>query len=233
MQNIIRIDLEGVNCYLLENNQKFILVDTGGHMFMDKQYTNRRNELVHELEKNGVNNSNLSMIVLTHGDNDHACNARYIRDKFHSKLAMHSSDVFMVEKSDPNCYKINSNYHSFLLNIGFKLLESKIKLLMEKVYKEFETFEPDILLEDNQPLPDFEGRIIHSPGHTPGSICILDNKGNLIAGDLFANNKKPSLGLNAKNFDEMKESARKILRNNALKIYPGHGEPFDAIKIRI
>lgn len=233
MQNIIRIDLEGVNCYLLENNQKFILVDTGGHMFMDKQYTNRRDELVCELEKNGVSSSNLNMIILTHGDNDHACNARYIRDRFHSKIAMHSSDVCMVEKSDPNCYKVNSKYQSFLLNIVFKLLEAKIKLLMEKVYKEFETFKPDILLEDNQLLSDFEGRIFHTPGHTSGSICILDNEGNLIAGDLFANNKKPSLGLNAQNFDEMKESARKVLKNNVLKIYPGHGEPFDSIRIRI
>ena len=176
MQNIIRIDLKGVNCYLLENNQKFILVDTGGHMFMDKQYTDRRNELVRELEKNGVNNSNLSMIILTHGDNDHACNASYIRDKFHSKIAMHAGDVFMVEKSNPNCYRVNSKYQSFLLNMVFKLLESKIKLLMEKVYKEFETFKPDILLEDNQTLAEFEGRIFHIPGHTPGSICILDNE---------------------------------------------------------
>ena len=233
MQNIIRIDLKGVNCYLLENNQKFILVDTGGHMFMDKQYTDRRNELVRELEKNGVNNSNLSMIILTHGDNDHACNASYIRDKFHSKIAMHAGDVFMVEKSNPNCYRVNSKYQSFLLNMVFKLLESKIKLLMEKVYKEFETFKPDILLEDNQTLAEFEGRIFHIPGHTPGSICILDNEGNLIAGDLFANNKKPSLGINAQNFDEMKESAIKILKNNVFKIYPGHGEPFDAIRIKI
>ncbi len=233
MQNIIRIDLEGVNCYLLENNQKFILVDTGGHMFMDKQYTDRRKELVRELEKNGVNNSNLSMIILTHGDNDHVCNASYIRDKFHSKIAMHSGDVFMVEKPEPNCYRVNSKYQSFLLNIVFKLLDSKIKLLMEKVYKEFEIFKPDILLEDNQTLLDFDGRIIHIPGHTPGSICILDDKGNLIAGDIFTNIKKPSLGINAQNFDEMKESARKILRNNTLKIYPGHGEPFDAVRIRV
>ena len=58
-------------------------------------------------------------------------------------------------------------------------------------------------------------------------------KGNLIAGDLFANNKKPSLGINAQNFDEMKESAIKILKNNVFKIYPGHGEPFDAIRIKI
>jgi hydroxyacylglutathione hydrolase len=235
MQHIIRIDLNGVNCYLLENNQKFILVDTGGHMFMDKSYNNRRSELVGELEKNGVNDSNLEMIILTHGDNDHVCNARYIRDKFNSKIAMHLSDVYMVETSDPSCYKINSKYQSLFLNIIFKLMDKKIELLMEKIYKEFETFQPDILLEDQQTLEQygFNGCIYHSPGHTAGSICILDKEGNLIAGDLFSNNKKPSLAINAENFDLMKESARNILRNKVLKIYVGHGEPFEANNIII
>lgn len=235
MQDIIRIDLDGVNCYLLKNKKRFILVDTGGHMFMDKQYNDRRNDLVSELEKNGVNDSNLEMIILTHGDNDHTCNARYIREKFHSKISMYSNDVFMVEKADSNCYRINSNYQSVLLKLIFKLMDSKIKLLMEKVYKEFETFQPDILFENGQSLLefDFEGTIYHSPGHTSGSICILDNEGNLIAGDLFANNKKPSLAINAQSFDEMKESARKILSENVVKIYPGHGKPFKADMIRI
>ena len=235
MQEIIRIDLDGVNCYLIKNNQRFILVDTGGHMFLDKHFNNRRDILVNELEKNGVNNTNLEMIVLTHGDNDHCCNARYIKDQFHSKIAMNSNDVFMIEKADSNCYRINSKYQSFLFKLIFKLMDSKIKLLMDKVYKEFEIFKPDVLLENEQSLLefDFEGTIYHSPGHTPGSICILDNQGTLIAGDLFSNNKKPSLALNAQDFNEMKESARKILRNNVVKIYPGHGEAFDASSIRI
>lgn len=235
MQDIIRIDLGGVNCYLLKNKQRFILIDTGGHMFMDKQYGNRRNDLVSELEKNGVNDSNLEMIILTHGDNDHSCNARYLKERFHSKISMCSKDVFMVERRDSNCYRINSNYQSLILKLVFKLMDSKIKLLMDKVYNEFETFQPDILLENEQSLLefDFEGTIYHSPGHTPGSICILDNQGNLIAGDLFSNNKKPSLAINAQNFNEMKESARKILRNNVVKIYPGHGEIFDANNLRI
>lgn len=206
MQTIIRIDLGGVNSYLIKNDEKFILVDTGGHLFMDKIFSDRRNVLENELVKNGVNDSNLEMIILTHGDNDHVCNAKYIRNKFNTKIAMHASDVFMVEKSDPNCYKINSKYKSFVLNIVFKLLNSKIQLLMEKVYKEYEVFTPDILLEDNQLLNEFgfEGKIIHCPGHTPGSISILDDNGNLIAGDLFGNNKKPSLAINAQDFNEMK-----------------------------
>ncbi|HKM34469.1 MAG TPA: MBL fold metallo-hydrolase [Lachnospiraceae bacterium] len=234
MQGIIRIDLGGVNCYLIKNKQRFILVDTGGHLFLDKQYSDRRNDLVNELEKNGVNDSNLEMIILTHGDNDHTCNARYIREKFNSKICMCSNDAFMVEKADSSCYRVNSNYQSLLFNLVFKLMNSKIKLLMDKVYMEFETFQPDILLKDEQSLSEygFDGTIYHSPGHTKGSICILDNEGNLIAGDLFTNNKKPSLALNAQNFNELKESARKILRNYVVKIYPGHGESFDASSIR-
>lgn len=234
MQDIIRIDLDGVNCYLLKNHQNFLLVDTGGHMFLDKQFRDRRSELVLELEKNGVNDTNLNMILLTHGDNDHVCNARYIRDRFHSKIAMHANDVFMVEQSDPSCYRVNSNYQSILFKIVFKVMDSRIKLLMEKIYKEFELFKPDILLEDGQSLLEFgfEGVICHCPGHTPGSVGILDDEGNLIAGDLFANQKKPSLAINAQNFDEMKKSAQKILKNNVLKIYPGHGEPFDASRMK-
>lgn len=235
MQNISRIDLGGVNCYLINNNQKFILVDTGGHMFTDKPYRNRQSELIYELEKNGVNDSNLEMIILTHGDNDHVCNARYIRDRFHTKIAMHNGDVFMVDKADSNCYKINSNYQSLMFKIVLKIMDSKIKLLMEKVYKEFEVFVPDILLVDKQSLSEygFEGVVYHCPGHTPGSICILDKERNLIAGDLFANNKKPSMAINAQNFAEMKDSASKILNYNILKIYPGHGEPFHASLVKI
>lgn len=234
MQNIIPIDLGGVNCYLIENNQRFLLIDTGGHMFMDKPYRNRRDELVYALERNGVTDSNLELIILTHGDNDHVCNAKYIREKFHSRIAMHSNDVFMVKKADFNCYKLNSNYQSHLFRLVFRIMDSKIQLLMKKVYKEFETFIPDILLEDRQSLSElnFEGSVFHCPGHTSGSICILDNQGNLISGDLFSNNKKPSLAVNAQNFEDMKKSAKKVLKNNVIQIFPGHGAPFAANRIR-
>ena len=229
MQEIIRIDLGGVNCYLLKNNQRFILVDTGGHMFMNRQYTDRRQNLVSQLEKNGVNDSNLEMIFLTHGDNDHSYNAKYLRDKYHSKISMHLEDAFMVEKSDPSCYKMNSKYQSLLLKLVFRIMDSKIQLLMNKVYSEFEIFQPDQLLVNGQSLSEFgfEGTIFHCPGHSKGSICILDNEGNLISGDLFAKIKKPSLAINAQNFNEMKESAREILTNHVIKIFPGHGEPFE------
>lgn len=34
MQEVIRLDLNGVNCYLLRKDKNFLLVDTGGHMLI-------------------------------------------------------------------------------------------------------------------------------------------------------------------------------------------------------
>lgn len=228
MQKIIRLDLQGVNAYLLKNDGNYILIDTGGHMFMDKIYTDRRDMLVSLLKKNGVTETNLKLIILTHGDNDHVCNAKFIQQNFHTQIAMHEADIFLVEQADPLCYKLNSNYQSFLLKLIFKIMDSKIQLLMKKIYGEFEVFKPDFLLTAQTNLEQFgfDGIVLHCPGHTDGSIAILDSQGNLISGDIFANNKKPSLAINAKDFKQMKKSAKDLLQHPVKRIYPGHGEPY-------
>ncbi|MDD5937308.1 MAG: MBL fold metallo-hydrolase [Clostridiales bacterium] len=234
MQEIQWIDLGGVNAYLVKKEHSFMLVDTGGHMFMDKQYDDRREKLEKQLLALGVTDQNLKLILLTHGDNDHACNAKYFRERFHAKIAMSSQDVSMVEKADPDCYLVNSNYESMVLKMVFKVMDSKIKKLMTKVYSEFERFTPDILLNDNDDLSTygFDGRVYHVPGHTPGSIAILDSKGNLIAGDMFANNKKPSIAINAQDFQILRISANKILQKGVTMIHPGHGTPFEHSALR-
>jgi len=59
--------LGGVNCYLIETDTGYILIDTGG--------SNRRTDLEKELESAGCQTGNLKLIVLTHGDFDHTGNA--------------------------------------------------------------------------------------------------------------------------------------------------------------
>lgn len=235
MQKIITIDLGGVNSYLIEKNGKFTLVDTGGHMFMDKEYDDRRQLLINQLDEQGVTEANLEMIILTHGDNDHVCNAKYIAELYHAKIAMHPEDVWMVEKKDPESYRVNSNYQSTILRLVFKLMDKKITKLMTKVTEEFETFSPEISLFDGSSLEEygFDGKIYHCPGHTKGSICIIDQEGNTICGDLFANNGKPSLAVNAEDFKRLETSAHEVLHHGAKKIYPGHGKPFDVEDIKL
>lgn len=235
MQSIEWIDLGGVNSYLIKNNNEFLLIDTGGHLFMDKEFNDRRAVLEKELLQRGVNDTNLKMILLTHGDNDHACNAQYFRERFHTKIAMNSKDSYMVENPSEDCYKINSNYQSILFRLVFRIMNTKIEALMKKVYQEFTTFKPDILLNDGDDLKQFgfDGTIYNMPGHTPGSICLLDSKGNLIAGDIFANIKKPSIAINANDFGILTTNAKKLLKLPIHTVYPGHGKPFQRDEIKI
>jgi len=85
------INLGGVNCFLLKAGSGFVLIDTG--------FKSKRVRLEKELVKVGYKPGDLELIILTHGDSDHADNAAYLRDKYKAKIAMHKDDAGMVEKT--------------------------------------------------------------------------------------------------------------------------------------
>ncbi|MBE0526101.1 MAG: MBL fold metallo-hydrolase, partial [Candidatus Thorarchaeota archaeon] len=80
------------NCYLLETEEGFVLIDTGRK--------SARSKLEQEMEIAGCNPENLDLIILTHGDFDHTGNCAYFREKYNVKIAMHQSDSGMVEFGD-------------------------------------------------------------------------------------------------------------------------------------
>ncbi|HUW96157.1 MAG TPA: MBL fold metallo-hydrolase [Anaerolineae bacterium] len=84
--------LGSVNCYLIETDTGFVLIDTGG--------SNKRADLEKELESAGCMPADLELIVLTHGDFDHTGNCAFLREKFRTKIAMHPDDSGMVERGD-------------------------------------------------------------------------------------------------------------------------------------
>ena len=229
-QEIIRIDLNGVNCYLGREDDNYILFDTGGHLFFDKKFDNRREAIVNELKKYGCNEDNLKLIVLTHGDNDHVTNAPYLRKKYNTRIAMHSADEALVNNPEMEKLMENCKYRSAVNRFVFLFMKSLIKKLIRKYLKDYESFRPDILIDEGFNLSEFgfHGKIIHIPGHTRGSIGIITDSGDFISGDIFANTKKVE---SAPNFCDFKELLKSIMRINSLKIktiYPGHGNPFDA-----
>ena len=84
--------LGSVNCYLIETDTGYILIDTGS--------SNKRTDLEKELESAGCQPGYLKLIVLTHGDFDHTGNAAYLRKKFGTTIAMHRSESEVVESGD-------------------------------------------------------------------------------------------------------------------------------------
>lgn len=223
-EEVIRIDLNGVNCYLIKGTDGYILFDTGGSLVMDKTFTNRRTLLLNELKKAGCTQQSLSLIILTHGDCDHAGNAAYLKSHFNAQIAMHGGDKSLVEKPILEKWMKSFQYRSWVYRTVFRLFNKPVTEAVRKALDDFMPFSPDILLEDGYDLSPYglNGKVIHLPGHTDGAIGILTDAGNLIAGDTPAPN--------AVDFNKMDESIRKLKAFPVKMIYPGHGKPYASLK---
>lgn len=225
---IKHIDLGGVNCYLGCQAGKYVLFDTGGYMILDKSFNNRRDLLLKALKNNNCTKENLKLLILTHGDVDHVANAAYLKKQFGLKIAMHKGDLNLVQNPKLEDMMASFNYRSALLKFVMKCMKKKVNLVMEKTANSFESFIPDIYLEEGDSLETFgfDAKILALPGHTPGSIGVLTGKNELIAGDLFQNNKKLGPAINAIDFEALDKSIKRIENMKVNRIYVGHGIPW-------
>ena len=77
----------------------------------------------------------------------------------------------------------------------------------------------------------FEGTILHTPGHTPGSLSLLLESGEAFVGCQAHNGLPfrltPGLPLFAMSIDKVRESWEILIDRGAKMIFPGHGKPFD------
>ena len=211
-REIKTINLGGVNCYLVKAGDGYILIDTG--------FSSKRAHLEKELEDAGVMPGNLTLIILTHGDSDHAANSAYLREKYGAKITMHLADSGMVENGDMSW---NRKPKPDKISITFRI-STMIFSGLNKPGK-FNTFKPDFYIVDGQSLSEygFCAKVLHLPGHSKGSIGILATSGELFCGDLFYN----FAGFNF--IDDLADFNASINKLKHLKIetvYPGHGKPF-------
>lgn len=75
------------------------------------------------------------------------------------------------------------------------------------------------------PFKDFPFKIIHTPGHSPGSIC-LQYENFLIAGDTLFLESIGRTDLPGGNMGEILSSIKNklFILNDDIKVYPGHGD---------
>ena len=208
---ITAINLGGVNCYLLPAGDGYVLVDTG--------FASKRLKLEKSFENAGCVPGKLKLIILTHGDSDHAGNGAFLRTKYGCRIAMHGDDAKMVEEGDMNSNrKPKPDKFSLLFRVmGF------IAGAFSRA-DTFERFKPDMTIDEGFDLAPYglNGRILHLPGHSKGSIGILTEDGELICGDFIYN--MPGFQF----VDDMAahaESMRKLKRLPIQTVYPGHGRP--------
>jgi glyoxylase-like metal-dependent hydrolase (beta-lactamase superfamily II) len=87
-------------------------------------------------------------------------------------------------------------------------------------------FEPDILLQEGDvKIGDLTFQVIHTPGHSPGSICLYwPEKKVLFTGDVVFNQGVGRTDLPGGNGEDLKASIRKLSKLEVEHLLPGHGD---------
>jgi glyoxylase-like metal-dependent hydrolase (beta-lactamase superfamily II) len=127
-------------------------------------------------------------------------------------------------------YIILTHYHWDHILGAIKLKEKTgAKILIHKGEKNFIKFQPDQFLDGGEEIKIGNEylKIIHTPGHTKGSISILGKDfiftGDTIFEDGFGRTDLP--GGSKKDLKESLEKLEKVIKKG-MKIYPGHGPTF-------
>jgi glyoxylase-like metal-dependent hydrolase (beta-lactamase superfamily II) len=102
-------------------------------------------------------------------------------------------------------------------------------------FKHIRAAEVDIVLKDKEfSLNNYgiEGKVIHTPGHSSGSVSMLLDTGEAFVGDLAMNKfplrLTPGLPIFAEDWPKLIESWQKLLDLGVKIVYPAHGKPFSA-----
>jgi glyoxylase-like metal-dependent hydrolase (beta-lactamase superfamily II) len=179
-------------CIYLLNLGELILIDTGAGWSVDK--------VIKNIEKFGFDCKNLTRILLTHCHIDHIGGAPEIKKRFGSKICIHELDAPPLEKGDP-ILTAASWYQT-----SFPPTPVDVKLNSPK----------EIFIIGEQKII-----CLHTPGHTPGSICIyLDKEGKriLFGQDLHG----PLLEEFGSSLEDYGRSTKKLLDLDADILCEGH-----------
>lgn len=131
-------------------------------------------------------------------------------------------------------YIINTHSHPDH-TFGNKLLKNKTKakILIHRAEEEYIKFKPDKFLEDNEEIKigDAVLKVLHTPGHTKGSICLLGNN-FIFTGDTLFKDGIGRTDLVGSSASKMRNSLKKLstVLGSGMFVYPGHGKAFEVGK---
>lgn len=145
-------------------------------------------------------NLSVEFILLTHAHYDHMMALEKLRESTGTPLYVHKDDAEAV---------INPQ-HSYMIKVvsGDKRYKSAEKLLQDD----------DILYCGN-----IEIKVMHTPGHTMGSVCYIVGD-NIITGDTLFKGDVGRDDLYGGDETQLNNSLKRLISlNGDYKIYPGHG----------
>lgn len=210
--NIIRIKTAFVNNYLIRNGNRSVLIDTGidisGH------------RILQAIQSYGLQPSDIRLIILTHAHYDHCKGAAAIKVATGADLLVHKSHEMHLRRGHCRLPRGTSFPVEAWVTLG--------RIFMPWL-SHFRPVEPEVVITQNFDLQylGLEAKIIHTPGHTDGSLTvILEGKHALVGDTCVGPRGKSVYPPFADDPKTLLQSWKKLLGEGVECLYPGHGSPF-------
>jgi len=212
--NITKISMLGANAYLVKGREGFVLVDTGRSGAVGR--------VRKALEELGAGIVDVDLIVVTHVHQDHVGSLARIKKETSAEVLVHETEANLLRNGSCGFPRGTMTFSRALSGLAKRFMDSS-----------FEAVEPDLVVGESFDLDKFgvDGEVIHTPGHTEGSVVLMIGGETCIAGDTFFNIFPGSVYPPfADDEERLIESWRNIKEYGCSEYYPGHGGQFDRDK---
>lgn len=175
----------------------YFIVDTASKEAIIVDPGGSYDEIVEQIEKLAIE---VKALVLTHGHCDHIAAAKALKENYNLDVYIHVADKSMLESNEKSLAKA--------LYLGDVQVENSKELIC------------------NVPLRfgEIEIKVLHTPGHTPGSVSIV-GEGFVLTGDTLFRQSIGRTDFEGGSYSEIEHSITQVLYKlpDHFLVYPGHG----------
>jgi glyoxylase-like metal-dependent hydrolase (beta-lactamase superfamily II) len=178
------------------NNCNAYLIDGEKRILVDPGHAHLFGHVKDGLALLSLSPQDMDVVIVTHGHPDHMEGIRIFTETS-ALIAVHAAEMDFVRQVAP--------HYGQALGIS--------------------DFEPEILLgEGDLRIGDIDLEVIHTPGHSPGSVCIYwPREQALFSGDVVFYQGMGRTDLPGGDGQTLKQSIRRISQLDVEHLLPGHG----------
>lgn len=207
LPGLYQISLGYAHAYIVDEGGELVLVDTG--------LPGRREHILAAIADIGRRQEDLRHIVVTHCHPDHMGSLKELKEATGAITYAHADDA-------PYIGGLQRPPTPALGSLG-GALQKALALLTPRP----SPVAVDVVLSDGDTVGPAELHVVHTPGHTPGHICLLWERhgGVLFIGDAAVNvlGLRPPPALFTVDMEQAKESLRRIASLEFQTACFGHG----------
>ncbi|MBT3245076.1 MAG: MBL fold metallo-hydrolase [Bacteroidetes bacterium] len=206
---IKRIVLANVSGFLVYTDSVAMMVDTGHKGMCDR--------ILKALIEVGHSPETLQLIVLTHSHYDHAGGAAELKQLSGARVLIHASEADQLRQGRTTIPD-GTRWKGKLIAWTGRRFAKKVTRL--------NSLEADIFVDEKLDLNGYgiPGYILHTPGHTSGSLSVILENGSAIVGDnMLGITGKEHYPPFADDQNEVLKSWQKLIETGSQVFYPGHG----------